>query len=790
MEILQAICKRLLLFDGAMGTMLQKSGMKLGELPELFNIHEPSLISNIHKEYVEAGADIITTNTFQANRYKLKESGYSVVAVIEAGVKVAKASGATWVALDIGPIGRMMKPLGEVSLDEAYEVFKEQVIAGAKAGADLILIETISDIYEAKAAVLAAKENSQLPVICTMTFQGDGRTFLGTDPLTAATVLQALGVDCLGINCSLGPKEMLPILKELLKYTNAPVLIQSNAGLPAIIEAETVFPVGPKEFAEYAREMALEGVQLLGGCCGTTPEHIREIRTVLEGFQPVKRTPVSLTTVASGTKTVILDNKTTIIGERINPTGKKRLKEALRNNQLEVLLAEAIEQTNAGAEVLDVNVGLPEIDEVKMLERVVQDIQAVVDTPLQIDTINVEALEAALRIYNGKPIINSVNGKEKSMTEVLPLVKKYGACVIGLTLDEGGIPQTAEERLEIAKKIMKKALEYGIPKENLLIDCLVVTASAQQEMVKETVKAVRLVKEELGLKTTLGVSNVSFGLPQRELINRCFLSTALSAGLDAPIMDPLSLEMLNTIRAYRVLANHDLEAKEYIAALGGGQQEISSSIVVDKSLEELIIEGRKAEILLRVEEMLKQQQPLEIINRYFIPALDKIGKGYERGELFLPQLLRSGEAVKAGLEVIKQRSSASTDIAERGKILVATVKGDIHDIGKNIAKMLLENYGYNVIDLGKDVDIEDIISTVKEKDIRLVGLSALMTTTVKNMALTIEALRREVPSCRIMVGGAVLNPEYAQMIEADFYAADGQEGVKIANNVFKDINTN
>ncbi len=785
MELLQELKDRLILFDGAMGTMLQKSGLRLGELPELFNITEPSLITDIHREYVKAGADIITTNTFQANSYKLKDSGYSVEAVVAAGVKVAKESGAKWVALDIGPIGKMMKPLGEVSFQEAYDVFKQQVIAGAEAGADLILIETISDIYEARAAILAAKENSALPVFCTMTFQGDGRTFLGTDAITAATVLQALGVDALGINCSLGPKELMPILKELINYSNIPVLIQPNAGLPVIVDGETIFPIVAEEFSRYVREMAEAGARLLGGCCGTSPEHIGCVKEAITGLQPKEISQKALTSVASGTRTVVLEDKITIIGERINPTGKKRLKEALRNNQIEVLLAEAIEQTNAGAEVLDVNVGLPEIDEVIMLQRVVQEIQGVVDTPLQLDTINPEALEAAIRLYNGKPIINSVNGKEKSMAEVFPIAKKYGACVIGLTLDERGIPQTAEERLEIAERIMHRALEYGIPKENLLIDCLVVTASAQQAMVKETVKAVGLVKERLGLKTTLGVSNVSFGLPQRELINRSFLAAVLTAGLDAPIMDPLSPEMLNTIRSFRVLYNQDLEAKEYIEALGGAPKAPATALSTDKSLEELVLEGRKAEICERVKEMLQQQPPLEIINQHFIPALDKIGRGYERGELFLPQLLRSGEAVKAGLEIIKEKALSQLEGIEGDKILVATVKGDIHDIGKNIARMLLENYGYDVIDLGKDVAIEDIVAVVKEKNIKLVGLSALMTTTVKNMALTIEALQSEVPECKIMVGGAVLNPEYAEMIKADYYAADGQEGVRIANRIFK-----
>lgn len=784
MSFLQSYNKGILIFDGAMGTMLQRTGMETGALPELYNIEEPSKILNIHKEYINAGADIITTNTFQANKYKLKDSAYSVEEVIKAGVGVAKAAGAKWVALDIGPIGKIMKPLGELSLSEAYEIFKQQVIAGDEAGADLILIETFSDIYEAKAAILAAKENSKLPVFCTMTFQQDGRTFLGTDPLTAVVVLQGLGVDGLGFNCSLGPKEMLPIVLQMLEYAKVPVMVQSNAGLPRIVGEETVFPVGPKEFALYAKEMAEAGVRIIGGCCGTTPEHIREIKQALRDIQPREREINAFTAVASATKTVILDGKTTIIGERINPTGKKRLKEALRNNQLELLVSEAIEQTNAGAEILDVNVGLPEIDERATLEKTILEIQGVVETPLQIDTINVEALEAAVRIYNGKPIINSVNGKAKVMEEVLPIVKKYGACVIGLTLDDNGIPHTAEERLEIAKKIMLEALKHGVPKEDLLIDCLVVTASAQQSMVKETIKALSLIKKELGLKTVLGISNVSFGLPQRELLNRTFLAAALSAGLDAPIVDPLSKEIIHTIEAYKVLNNEDHEAKDYIKSVGLNQPVINSSISTDKPIEELIIEGRRSEVVEKVEELLKSHGPLEIIDQYFIPTLDKIGKAYENGKLFLPQLLRSGEAVKVGLETIKDKANNGLAGLNRGKILLATVKGDIHDIGKNIAKMLLENYGFDIIDLGKDVDIEEIVKTVKEHDIKLVGLSALMTTTVKNMALTIEALKKEAPNCRVMVGGAVLNSEYAEMINADYYAVDGQEGIRIARSIF------
>lgn len=552
----------LIMFDGAMGTMLQRAGLETSALPELLNIESPQLIKEIHESYIRAGAQIITTNTFRANGLKLEKSPYSLESIIKAGVGLAREAGAPYVALDIGPLGQMLKPLGEVSFQRAYELFKQQVEFGVRAGADCILIESISCLYEAKAAVLAAKENSNLPVLCTMTFQGDGRTFTGTDPLTATQVLQGLGVDALGINCSLGPKEILSLLPMMLTYARVPIIVQPNAGLPSIDRGKTIFPVGPEEFGKYGETLARLGVKLLGGCCGTTPDHIEAVNKQIEQVSFSPRTVETVTCCCSGTKTVILE-QITVIGERINPTGKKRLKEALRKNQLEVLLTEAIEQSKGGAQVLDVNVGLPEIDEVKVLKEVVTSIQAVVDTPLQIDSINIKAIEGAIRDYNGKPIINSINGKKSSMEQLFPVAKKYGAALIVLTLDERGIPETAEERFQIAKKVMEAAIAYGIPKEDLIIDCLVMTASAQQSIGKETLRAVAMIKEELGLKTTLGISNFSFGLPNRTLLNRTFLACALAAGLDAPILDPLSEEMLNTVKAYRVIEGLDQEAKEY-----------------------------------------------------------------------------------------------------------------------------------------------------------------------------------------------------------------------------------
>ncbi|GAB6087577.1 homocysteine S-methyltransferase family protein [Alkaliphilus crotonatoxidans] len=774
---------KMILFDGAMGTMLQRAGLEVGALPELLNLEKPELIREIHQSYVKAGAQIITTNTFQANELKLGKSSHSLEAIIEAGVRLAREAKAPYVAQDIGPLGQMLAPLGEISFQRAYEIFKRQVMAGVKAGVDCIIIETLSDLYEAKAALLAVKENSDLPVFCTMTFQGDGRTFVGTDAITATQVLQGLGADALGINCSLGPKEILPLLPDVLKYAKVPVIVQPNAGLPTLVQGKTVFPVEPAAFGEYGRQLAKLGVKILGGCCGTTPDHIRALQQQIDRFQFQPCETKIVTCCTSGTKTVILDGKTTITGERINPTGKKQLKEALRQNDLEVLLTEAIEQTRAGAHILDVNVGLPEINEERVLKEAVTTIQTVVDTPLQIDSVNIKALEGALRCYNGKPIINSVNGKESSMEQVFPLAKKYGAVLVALTLDEGGIPETAEGRVAIAEKIMKGAMAYGIPKEDLIIDCLVMTVSAQQSIVMETLKAVSLVKERLGLKTTLGVSNVSFGLPNRSLINRTFLAGALMAGLDVPILDPLSEEMMNTVKAHRVLKGEDQEAKDFIRDFQGIQPGQGVMPHENNDLKAMIVEGRKGAVADTVRLLLKEMDGLAIINQFFIPALDQVGEAYEGGILFLPQLLRAAEAVKAGLEVIKGASSKNTSVLQNEKIILATVQGDIHDIGKNIAKMLLENYGYNILDLGKDVAPEVILAAVKEHGVRLVGLSALMTTTVKNMQRTIELIKGEVPECKIMVGGAVLNPRYAEMIGADYYAVDGQAGIRFARRL-------
>lgn len=780
-----------IVFDGGMGTLLQTQGLSAGELPESYNLLHPEIIENIHREYIEAGAQIITTNTFGANRYKLQGSGYKLEEIIKSGVEIAKrVAQEQWVALDIGPLGQLMEPLGNLSFQAAYEAFQEQVLLGQEAGADLILIETMSDVYELKAAILAAKENSNLPIICTMTFQEDGRTLTGTDPLTMVNIIQGLGVNALGINCSLGPKEILPLAKEILTYSQIPVIVQPNAGLPKEIKGQTIFDVDPVEFAKYIKEMAQLGVTIFGGCCGTTPKHIRALTEALKDLKPVVRQIKKITAVSSATKTVVLGTGVTIIGERINPTGKKRLREALKNNDLEYILLEGVEQRKRGAQILDVNVGLPEIDEEQVMLKVMTELQSIINLPLQIDSVRKDVLETAARFYNGKPLINSVNGKEEVMAEIFPIVKKYGCAVIALTLDEEGIPPKAEDRLKIAQKIVKRAEEYGIKKEDIIIDCLVLTASAQQMEVQETIKALSIVKKELGVKTTLGVSNVSFGLPNRGLLNRTFLTLALGAGLDAPILNPLDKEIMDTIKAYNVLWAYDLNGAEFIENSKTDEKIITSnSQSSDLDLAEIILEGIKGEAEAKTKALLEELTPLEIVDTILIPSLDQVGSRYEKGEIFLPQLIQSAETVKKAFTVLKEHlleKKESNLPLQREKIILATVRGDIHDIGKNIVKILLENYGYEVIDLGKDVPEEVIVERAKADNVQLIGLSALMTTTVRNMETTIQALAKEKLPVKVIVGGAVLNPEYAQMVGADFYAPDAQEAVKIAQNFFRD----
>lgn len=792
MELLTYLQNNILFFDGGMGSMLLSRGLDMGALPERLNLKNPGEITAIHKLYTEAGADVVTANTFGANRLKLRED---TRAVIHAGIACARASGAKMTALDIGPLGQMLQPLGTLSFEDAYGLFAEMMEAGAEAGADLVLIETMSDLYEAKAAILAAREHTNLPVFCSMTFGADGRTFLGCNPQTAAIALTSFGVDALGINCSLGPEQLMPIAETFLKYTGKPVLVQANAGLPHDEGGRSVYDVTPGQFAQSAVSLCQKGVRIVGGCCGTTPEHIRAVKAAVlrESISYDRTVCPPLTACTSGIKTVVLDGKVTVIGERINPTGKKRLQAALREKDMAYLLSEAVSQREAGADVLDVNAGLPDLDETAVLPEIIRQIQGIVELPLQIDSSNPAAIEAALRVYNGKPIVNSVSGKQESLDTILPLCKKYGALVVGLTLDENGIPETAEGRLEAACKILSEAQKYGIPSEDILIDCLVLTASAQQNQVAETLRAVRLIKQELGLKTVLGVSNVSFGLPARPLLGSVFLAAALGAGLDAAILNPQSEPFRRTVDAYRVINAEDAGAlcyTERYASLSVDSLEAkpsagSSSVSESQGggLAEVLEQGRAGEAGEVVRALLKEKAPLDIVNGVFIPVLDRVGGRFAKGELFLPQLLQTAAAIQAGFEVLRGGMEQS-ERACRGKILLATVKGDIHDIGKNIARMILENYGYTVMDLGKDVPPETIVDAIKTHRIRLCGLSALMTTTVLQMKAVIESARAEGLDCRFMVGGAVLTEEYARLVGADYYASDALEGARIAGLVF------
>lgn len=773
--------KDLLIFDGGFGSQLQELGMKAGEIPEYYNIEHPEMIIDIHHRYLKAGADFITTNTFGANPLKLEQHKYSYQEVILAAVQNAKEAKKikpdAYIALDIGPIGKLMEPMGTLTFDEVYQSVK-QMVELVKEDIDVVLFETMTDIYELKASILAVKECSDLPIFATMTFETNGRSLSGCDPLTMVNVLEGLKVDALGINCSLGPNEMAPIIESILESTSFPVMIQPNAGLPLLEDGQTVYPMKADEFIEAIVPLVKKGIAIVGGCCGTTPEFIQKLKENC----PTTVTPreVSLLTrVSSGTTTVEFGKHVVVCGERLNPTGKKKLKVALKEERYDELVVEAIKQEQAGAHVLDVNVGLPGIDEPKVMKHVIKLLQEVIQLPLQIDSSNFQAIEEACRYYNGKPLINSVNGKDETMEAVFPVVKKYGGVVIGLALDENGIPPKAEQRFEIAKKIINKAKEYGIDKKDIIIDCLVLTASAQQKEVMETVKAVSMVKT-LGVHTVLGVSNVSFGLPNRPLLNKTFLAMAMSAGLDLPIINPLDQELMNTIDAFNVLYNYDQDATNYI------QKQAQSQVVLPKqttsfSLNDVVLHGLKDEVKKATETALESQDGLTIVNDILIPALDQIGKDYETGKIFLPQLIQSAEASKIAFDVIKQ--TFKTRKSSKGPVLIATVHGDIHDIGKNIVKVILESYGYQVIDLGKDVPAEVVLEAYHKHHPKAIGLSALMTTTVVSMEETITLLKQEENMCPIFVGGAVLTEDIAQDIHADYYTKDAMAAVNLLNEI-------
>lgn len=789
--------KRFILMDGAMGTQLNERGLKPGEKPELAAFSMPETLEAIHRDYARAGADVLFANTFGANPKKLAGTGYTTQQVIAESIACARRAAVetgALVALDIGPLGELLVPAGTLEFEEACSQFADMVRAGVEAGADLIVLETMTDLYELKAGILAAKENSNLPVLVSMSFESRGRTFTGCTVESFAATAAGLGVDGIGINCSLGPVEILPFAKRLCRCVPAgmPVFVKPNAGLP---NPDGSYDITPEEFARDMREYLTTGVSMVGGCCGSNPEYIRLLKETFADKVPARKVPVRKSVLCTPVRCVEV-NGITVVGERINPTGKKRLQQALREGDSAYPCAQAVAQAEAGAQVLDVNAGLPGIDEAEVLTHLVKELQGVTDLPLQLDSSNPDALARALRIYNGKPIVNSVNGEQAVLDSILPLCKKYGAAVVGLTLDEHGIPKTAGERFAIAERIVRAAESAGIPREDIYIDCLTLTASAQQEGAAQTLEALTRCKKELGVRTVLGVSNISFGLPCRGYMNSTFLTMAMQAGLDLAIINPNTPEMMGAVRAFRVLTCQDEKSADYIEAYAGVQVQTTQSAKTDTtaqapvsggqmSLFDAVRRGLKAEARQAAKQALEVTEPLTLVNETLIPALDAVGDGFEKGTIFLPQLLQSASAAQAAFELVKEAIAASGRQGEsRGRIVLATVKGDVHDIGKNIVRVILENYGYDVLDLGRDVPPETVVQAVRETGAPLVGLSALMTTTVASMQATIEALHREGLPCKVMVGGAVLTPEYARQIGADFYARDAKASADIAKQIF------
>ena len=804
MNIRERLGKELLFLDGGMGTLLQAEGLAPGELPETWNIEHPEKVEAIHRRYYEAGSDVVLANTFGANVCKFHDDRYTVEEVIRAGIANAKRAGEqigkeTYVALDMGPTGKLLKPMGDLDFDDAYEAFAEAVRYGEKYGADLIHIETMSDTYEVKAAILAAKENSSLPVFVTMIFDERGKLLTGGDVPSVVAMLEGLRVDALGLNCGLGPKQMLPILNDLRRYTSLPIIVKPNAGLPKQKNGETYYDVEPDEFARIMQEVVKGGACVIGGCCGTTPEHIKKLVEECKDLPLREIEKKHDTIVSSYGQAVILDDMPRIIGERINPTGKKKFKEALKNEDMDYILKEAITQQDKGAHILDVNVGLPDIDEVAMMEKVVKELQSVTSLPLQIDTVDGKAMERAMRIYNGKPMINSVNGKQVSMDEVFPLIRKYGGVVVGLTIDEEGIPKDAEGRVRVAGKIINEAAKYGIDKKDIVIDVLTMTISSEKDGAKVTLEALKRVREEFGVRTVLGVSNISFGLPRRPIVNSYFYAMAMQNGLTAGIINPSSEDMMKAYRSYNALMGFDENCTNYISTYAGTTETVTvqasqaaaaagnapKAAGVEMTLKYAIERGLKEEAHHITRDLIGTREPLDIIQEELIPALNVVGEGFEKGTVFLPQLLMSADAAKIAFSVIKDSMSGDEVMEEaQDKVILATVKGDIHDIGKNIVKVLLENYGFDVIDLGKDVPPEAIVEKAVEENVTLVGLSALMTTTVVSMEETIKLLREKKPDCKVMVGGAVLNQDYADMIGADFYGKDAMQSVHYAQKFF------
>ncbi len=807
-NVLDTINSGFTFFEGGCGTILQANGLKAGELPETWNVLHSDVIQNLHYSYIMSGANILKTNTFGANSLKYSDEGelslYNVISGAisnaRAAIKRAEEEGNTnphYVALDIGPLGKLLKPLGDLSFESAVDIFKKTIEIGTKIGVDLVLIETMNDIYEAKAAVLAAKETTELPVILTCAFDKSAKLLTGADPKTVVAVAEGLGVDAVGVNCSVGPDDLYDVVKELCEYASVPVVCCPNAGIPRSENGKTVFDVGPEQFADSMYNLTKLGVRILCGCCGTTPDHIRATREKVSNLKAVEITEKNHTMITSYTHAVLFDKKPILIGERINPTGKSKFKQALRDHNIDYILQEGLTQQDKGADVLDVNVGLPEIDEPKLMSEVVYELQAVTDLPLQIDTTDIVAMENALRQYNGKAMINSVNGKAEVMDAVFPLVKKYGGLCVALTIDEDGIPETADGRLAIVDKIYKRASEYGIKPKDIIIDPLAMSISAEPMSAMVTLDSLKLIKERYNGKTSLGVSNISFGLPRRELVNSSFFTLAMMNGLNAAIMNPSSEDMMSAYHAFCALYAYDKNCAKYIEYASNLPAKTSAAVtnLVNTNekeanaskdpLIEAVVKGLKEKSAQITKEYLASTEPVRIIDDCLIPALDIVGKGFEKKTVFLPQLLMAADAAKSAFEVIADKIKADgTQVESKGEIVLATVKGDIHDIGKNIVKALLENYGYIVYDLGKDVEPERIVDAVKEHNIKLVGLSALMTTTVPAMEETIKLLRKANLDTKVVVGGAVLTKEYADMIGADKYAKDAMETVRYAGEVF------
>lgn len=796
MKVIDYIKNDLLILDGGMGTLLQQKGLPAGELPERWNISHPEIVQEIHRAYYDAGSNVVSTNTFGANLLKFSHMELEeIIATAINNARIAKNTSSNtkekFIALDIGPSGKLLKPYGDLDFEDAVKLFAETVKIGSKLGVDLIFIETMNDSYETKAALLAAKENSELPVFVSNAYGSDGRLMTGATPAAMVALLEGMGADAIGANCSLGPRQLGGVVEELLKYASVPVLLKPNAGLPEVKDGKTVYDITPAVFAQEVIPFIEKGVRIVGGCCGTTPDYIKAV-SLSTPQKPIISEKKSHSLISSYTHALEIGKTPILIGERINPTGKKRFKQALRDNDLDYILKEGLDQEKAGAHVLDVNVGLPEINEPEMIKNVVCELQAICALPLQIDTADPVAMESALRRYNGKAMINSVNGKAESMNAVFPLVKKYGGVVVALTLDENGIPDSVQGRINIAKRILKTAEEYGIDKKDIIFDTLTMAVSADRNAANVTLSALRRIRDELGANTVLGVSNVSFGLPNRDVLNSTFFANALENGLSAAIMNPFSAEMMKTYYSYRALHGMDENCSEYI----GFASRIAESSMISvhssssaeenctDSLKDMIIKGLKDKAKELSFAMLSDHKPLDIVKEHIIPALDTVGKGFENHTVYLPGLLMSAEAAKAAFEPISDAlASTKEDSTDKLTIIMATVKGDIHDIGKNIVSLLLENYGFRVIDLGRDVPASAILDAALKNNASIVGLSALMTTTVPAMEETIRLLRKEAPNVKIMVGGAVLTEEYAKTIGADFYGADAMSAVRYAESV-------